>query len=251
MKWLAGTLGFSEPHMRKLLRTKTPPGFVRSKGDHWVVKGPITAGRLAGLRRLYGVPEPPEMTMQTLEAFDTSYAEFVRWSRGVDDAEKVAEAHPFFGPIYRKFKSLEKELSITPAELVTARRVILDEVAATPLDKQFWEPSSNLVAAFQRRNARGGDFLPHVREFPRKFKLIAALQKLAARSSAYPTRAQLAHEMGIERSTLFRWVRQEGYDISLVIRKYFPRSDHFESVSLAQAKDLRMQAFGRRRDQWD
>ena len=251
MKWLAGALGFSEPHMRELLRTKTPPGFVRSKGDRWVIKGPITADRLAGLRRLYRVPEPPEMTMQTLEEFDASYEEFARWRKGVEDAEKVAEAHPLFGPIYRKFKALEKELSVTPAELVAARQAVLDAKAITPLDEQFWAPPRKVVASFQRRNAAAGDMVPHAKQFPAKFKLIAALHKLAARGSAYPTRAQLAHEMGIERSTLFRWVRQEGFDISRVIRRYFPRSDHFESVSSAQAKDLRVQTLGRTRDQWD
>lgn len=247
MKWLAGALGFSEPHMRELLRTKTPPGFVRSKGDRWVIKGPITADRLAGLRRLYRVPEPPEMTMQTLEEFDASYEEFARWRKGVDDAEKVAESHPLFGPIYRRFKALERELSITPAELVAARQAILDAEATTPLDEKFWAPPGQLVAAFQRRNAPGSDLLPHAREFPGKFKLIAALHKLAAQGSSYPTRVQLAQQMGINRSTLFRWLEREGFDISNVISQYFRRSDPFESVSSEQANDLRIQKFSRRR----
>lgn len=245
MKWLAGVLGFSEPHMRELLRTKTPQGFVRSKGGRWVIKGPITADRLAGLRRLYRVPEPPEMTMQTLEEFDASYEEFARWRKRVDDAEKVAEAHPLLGPIYRKFKALEKELSITPAEIVAARQAVLDAKAITPLDEQFWAPPRELVASFQRRNA-GSGMVPHAKQYPGKFKLIAALHKLAAQGSAYPTRAQLAHEMGIERSTLFRWVKKEGFDISGVINAYFRRLDPFESVSSAQAKDLRIQQFSGR-----
>ena len=246
VKWLAGTLGFSEPHMRKLLRTKTPPGFVRSKGDHWVVKGPITAGRLAGLRRLYGVPESPEMTMQTLEEFDASYEEFVRWSKSVDDAEKAIAAHPLLGPVYHKVAALQSELALTPPELVAVRQALLDAASVTPLDERYWQSTRKLVldAPNGRRVAL------EATKFPKKFLIMAALQNIRSRHEPAPTFEQLADKLRVSRSTLFRWARGASVDLPLAIATIFDLDATYGTASARQETDLRIQRFGRRNGDW-
>jgi hypothetical protein len=247
VKWLADMLGFSEVRMRELLRTKTPPGFVRSKGGRWSVKGPITADRLDRLRRFYAVPEAPEMTLEKLQAFDAIYEEFVSWSKSMASAEKLAETHPLIGPVYRKFKALEKELSVTPAEIVAAREVIVSAKSWTPLDDDFWKSPHALVYDFKHKARKGADVSSDARRFPKKFILLAALQRMAARNESRPTWLQLARQLRIHRSTLFRWARREGVQLSGIADEYFPKRNLFDSISPEQERDLRFQKFGRQR----
>jgi hypothetical protein len=246
VKWLAGALGFSEPHMRELLRTKTPPGFVRSKGDRWIIKGPVTARRLADLRRLYGVAEPPEMTMQTLEEFDASYEEFALWSKGVGDAERAIAAHPLLGPVYHKMAALQSELALTPPELVAARQALLDAASVTPLDEQYWQSPRKLVL-----DAPNGHRVAlEAAKFPKKFLIIAALQNIRSRHEPAPTFVQLAGKLRINRSTLFRWARASSVDLRLAIATIFDLDATYGTASAKQETDLRIQHFGRRNGDW-
>lgn len=233
--------------MRELLRTKTPPGFVRSKGDRWVIKGPITADRLAGLRRLYRVPEPPEMTMQTLEEFDAGYEEFVRWSKGVADAEKAIAAHPLLGPVYRKVKALQNELALTPPELVAARQALLDAASVTPLDEQYWQSPRKLVLG----SSSGRRVALEATKFPKKFLIIAALQNIRSQHEPAPTFEQLAGKLRISRSTLFRWARASSVDLRLAIATIFDVDATYGTASAKQEKDLRIHHFGCTRGEWD
>jgi|688.fasta_scaffold117081_5 hypothetical protein len=247
VKWLADMLGFSEVRMRELLRTKTPPGFVRSKGGRWVVKGPVTKDRLDRLRRFYAVPEAPEMTLEKLQAFDAIYEEFVSWSKSMASAEKLAETHPLIGPVYRKFKALEKELAVTPAEIVAVRKVILSTKSWTPLDVEFWKSPRALVGDFKYKTMKGGDMSSDAKRFPKKFIVLDTLQRMASRNEPRPTWLQLARELRIHRSTLFRWARREGVQLSGIADKYFPKRNLFDSISPEQERDLRFHKFGRRR----
>jgi len=247
VKWLAGALGFSEPHMRELLRTKTPPGFVRTKGDRWVIKGPFTASRLADVRRLYGVAEPPEMTMQVLEEFDASYDEFVLWSKDVADAERAIAAHPLLGPVYRKVKALQNELALTPPELVAARGALLDAASVTPLDAQYWRSPRKLVLG----SPHGRRVALEATKFPKKFLIIAALQNIRSRQEPAPTFEQLASKLRVSRSTLFRWARASSVDLRMAIATLFDLDATYSTASAKQEKDLRIQHFGCTRREWD
>ena len=233
--------------MRELLRTKTPAGFVRSKGARWVIKGPITAERLAGLRRLYRVPEPPEMTMQTLEEFDASYEEFVRCSKRVADGERAIAAHPLLGPVYRKAKTLQNELALTPKELVAARQALLDAASVTPLDEEYWQSPRKLVLD----SPHGRRVALEATKFPKKFLIIAALQSIRSQHEPAPTFEQLAGKLRVSRSTLFRWARASSVDLRLAIATIFDLDATYGTASAKQEKDLRIQNSGRRRGEWD
>jgi hypothetical protein len=244
VKWLAGTLGFSEVRMRELLRAKTPPGFVRSKGGRWVVKGPITADRLDRLRRFYTVPEAPEMPLEKLQAFDAIYEEFVSWSKSMASAEKLAETHPLIGPVYRKFKALGKELSITRPEIAAARQAILDTRSLTPLDDEYWQSPSDFVLS-----SWGENVTQEAGHFPKKFVIIAAIQHLKGQQSLPPTKQELAKHLRISRATLFRWATSCSLDLKVAINTIFEVEAVYQPMSDRQARDLRGQTFGRQRNQ--
>jgi hypothetical protein len=235
-------LGFSEVRMRELLRAKTPPGFVRSKSGRWNVKGPITADRLDRLRRFYAVPKAPEMTLQKLQDFDATYQAFVSWSKSMSDAENLAETHPLLGPVYRKFKALEKELSITRPEIAAARQAILDTRSLTPLDGEYWQSPSDFVLS-----SWGANVTREAQQFPKKFVIIAAVQHLKGQQSVPPTKQELAKHLRISRATLFRWATSCSLDLKRAINSVFEVEAVYEPASDKQARDLRFQKFGRRR----
>jgi hypothetical protein len=232
-------LGFSEVRMRELLRAKTPPGFVRSKGGRWVVKGPITADRLDRLRRFYTVPEAPEMTLEKLQEFDAIYKEFVSWSKGMASAEKLAETHPLIGPVYRKFKALEKELAVTPPEVKAARQAILDARSLSALDEEFWQSPRDFVSLYY-----GTKFAKEAERFPKKFVIFAAIQHLRSQQSLPPTKQELAKYLRISRATLFRWATACSLDLKLAINKIFDVEAVYQPMSDKQARDLRFGKFG-------
>jgi hypothetical protein len=224
--------------MRRMLREKAPPGFLRSKGGHWRVSGAVTKKRLCDIQRFYGLGPDPEMTLDKLREFDAFFAEMTEWSKSCADAERVAEAHPLIGPIYRCFKQLEVELAITPEELRVVREFILQARNVSPLDKDFWKLPQELVPDEQRQLAR---------KYPKKFIIYAALQSMRNRHQPPPTIAKLASELGVNRTTLFRWASGEQINLQSAINVVFELNADWGCASPHQAADLRRQHFGRKR----
>lgn len=234
--WLARVLGTTEPTMRRLLSKKAPPGFFRTKGRHWRVRGAVTNKRLEAIRRFYELTSTPEMTLDKLREFDTHYAEMVEWSKSCAAAEAAAAAHPLLGPVYRRFKELDAELAATPEDLKAARDFILQTRNLGPLDEVFWKSPHEMVPRSLPRK---------VADCPRKFRIFIALQSIRNSYEPPPTIAGLATKLGVSRTTLFRWAASEQLDLQNAINVVFELEGNWHSATPLQAADLRREHFGR------